>query len=60
MRITNVFLLNLPMTYTGGYYKNNWYISALAFRGYIELADPNLHPIDLLYPLRLSLLVEFY
>jgi hypothetical protein len=60
MRITNDFLPNLPFTYTCGDYKNDYYTSALTSGGYIELVEANLGPIDLLNPLRLSLLVEFY
>jgi hypothetical protein len=60
MHITNALLPNLPITYVGGDYKNDCYTSALTSGGYIELVDANQHPIDLLYPLRLSLLVEFY
>jgi hypothetical protein len=58
--INNVFLLNFPITYAGGNYNNDYYPSALTSGGYTELADANLHPIDLLYLLRLSLLFEFY
>jgi hypothetical protein len=35
-------------------------LSALISSGYIELIDSNLMPIDLLYPMRLLLLAEFY
>jgi hypothetical protein len=58
--ITNAFLPNLPITYEGGDNKNDCYSSALASAVYIELVDSNLHPIDLLYPLRLLLFVEFF
>jgi hypothetical protein len=60
MRITNSFLPNLPITYVGGNYKNDCFTSALTSPGYIELRDSNLMPVDLLYPMRLSLLAEFY
>jgi hypothetical protein len=60
MSITNSFLPNLLITYIGGDYKNNCYISALTSSGYIELVDSNLISADLLYPMRLSLLGEFY
>jgi hypothetical protein len=60
MRIIHAFLPNLLITYADGYYKNDCYITALNSSDYIELIDANLHPIDLLYPLKLSLLVEFY
>jgi hypothetical protein len=60
MRITITFLPNLPITYTGNDYKNDCYTSALSSGGYLELVDSNLHPVDLLYPLRLNLLIEFY
>jgi hypothetical protein len=57
MQITNAFLPNLPITYAGGDYKNDYHRPAMTSGGYIEQVDANLHPIDLLYPLRLSLLV---
>jgi hypothetical protein len=60
MRITNAFLPNLPITYAGGDDKNDCYVSDLTFGGYITLVNVNLIPVDLLYPMRLSLLVEFY
>jgi hypothetical protein len=60
MRITNAFLPNLPITYTGGDYKNDCFVHHLTSGGYIQLVDANLRPVDLLYPMRLSLLVEFY
>jgi hypothetical protein len=60
MRITNAFLPNLPITYADGDYKNDYHRPAMASGGYIELVDANRHPIDLLYPLTLSLLVELY
>jgi hypothetical protein len=60
MRITNAFLPNLPITYAGGDYKNDCFIHNLTSGGYIQLVDANLVPVDLLYPMRLSLLVEFY
>jgi hypothetical protein len=60
MRITNAFLLNLPITYAGGDYKNDCFAHNLISRSYIQLVDANLVPVDLLYPMRLSLLVEFY
>jgi hypothetical protein len=60
MRITNSFLPSLPITYTGGDYKNDCFTSSLTSSGYIELLDSNLQAVDLLYPLRLSLLIEFY
>jgi hypothetical protein len=60
MRITNAFLPNLPITYTGGDYKNDCFVHNLTSGGYIQLVDANLVPVDLLYPMRLSLLVEFY
>jgi hypothetical protein len=39
---------------------NDCFISALTSPGYLELVDSNLMPVDLLYPMRLSLLAEFY
>jgi hypothetical protein len=60
MRITNSFLPNLPITYIGGDSKNDCYTSALTSPRYIESIDINVIPIDLLYPMRLSLLAEFY
>jgi hypothetical protein len=60
MRITPAFLLNLTITNAGGDDKNDCYTSALTSGDYIELVDANLHLIDLLYSLRLSLIVEFY
>jgi hypothetical protein len=58
--ITNSFFPNLPITYIGGDYKNHCYTSALTSPGYIELINSNLMPFDLSYPMRLSLLAEFY
>jgi hypothetical protein len=58
MRITNAFLLNLPITYVGSDYKNDCYTSALTSGDYIELAAANLHPIDLLDSLKFSWHVE--
>jgi hypothetical protein len=60
MQITNAFLPNLLITYPSYDYKNDLDKSALTSGDYIEPVDANLHPIDLLYPLRLSLLIEFY
>jgi hypothetical protein len=60
LRIINPFLPNLPIIYAGGDIKNDCDISELISGRYIELVDANLHPMDLLYPLTLSLLVEFY
>jgi hypothetical protein len=59
MRITNAFLPNLLITYADGDYKNNCFVHNLTSGGYIQLADANFVPVDLLYPMRLSLLVEF-
>jgi hypothetical protein len=60
MRITNAFLPNLPITYTGGDYKNDCFVYNLTSGGDIQLVDANLVPVDLFYPMNLSLLVEFY
>jgi hypothetical protein len=60
MRITNAFLSNLPITYAGDDYKNDCFVHNLTSGGYIQLVDSNFVPVDLLYPMRLSLLVEFY
>jgi hypothetical protein len=60
MRITKAFLPNLLITYAGGDYKNDCYVSSLTTGGSIQLVGDNLMPVDLLYPMRLSLLVEFY
>jgi hypothetical protein len=60
MSNTNAFLPNLPITYANGDYKNDCYTSVLTSGGYIGLVDTNLHPIDLLYPVILSLLGELY
>jgi hypothetical protein len=60
MRITNAFLPNLPITYVVGDYKNDCFVHNLTSGGYIQLVDDNLVPVDLLYSMRLSLLVEFY
>jgi hypothetical protein len=60
MRIINAFLPNLPITYSGGDYKNDCYVHNLTSGGYIQLVDANLVMVGLLYPMRLSLLVEFY
>jgi hypothetical protein len=59
-RITLVFLLNFPITYAGGDYKNDFYGSDLISVGYILLVRSNIYPIGLQYPLRPSLLAEFY
>jgi hypothetical protein len=60
MRITNAFLSNLPITYAGGDYKNDCFVYNVTSEGYIQLVDAKLVPVDLLYPMCLSLLVEFY
>jgi hypothetical protein len=60
MRITNVFLPNFPITYAGGDYKNDCFVHNLTSWGYIQLFDANLVLVNLLFPMRLSLLVEFY
>jgi hypothetical protein len=60
MRITSAFLHNLPITYADGDYKNDCFVHNLTSGGYIQLVDANLVPVDLLYPMRLSLFVEFY
>jgi hypothetical protein len=57
MQITSAFLPNLPITYPNGDYKNDCYTSALTSGCYMKLVDANLHPIDLLNIVRLSLLV---
>jgi hypothetical protein len=60
MRIINAFLPNLPIPYASGDYKNDCFVHNLTSGGYIQLVDANLGPVDLLIPMRLSLLVEFY
>jgi hypothetical protein len=45
MRITNAFLPNLPITYTGDDYKNDCFVHNLIFGGYIQLVDANLVPV---------------
>jgi hypothetical protein len=60
MCIINSFLANLPITYIGGDYKNDYFTTVLTSLEYIELVDSNLMLVDLLYPMRLSLLAEFY
>jgi hypothetical protein len=60
LRIANAFLPNLPITYVGDDYKNDCFVHNLTSGGYIQLVDANLVPVDLLYPMRLSLLVKFY
>jgi hypothetical protein len=60
MRITNAFLPNRPIIYTGGDYKNDYFVHNLTSGGFIQLVNANLEPVDLIYPMRLSLLVEFY
>jgi hypothetical protein len=60
MCISYPFLPNLPITNIGGDCKNDCFTSVLTSPGYIELIDSNLIPVDLLYPMRLSLLAEFY
>jgi hypothetical protein len=59
MRITNGFLPNLSITYAGGDYKNDCFVHNLTSGGYIQLVYANLVPVNLLYPMRLSLLLEF-
>jgi hypothetical protein len=48
MMITNAFLHNLPITYSGGDYKKDCNTSALTSGGEIEQVGANLPPIDLL------------
>jgi hypothetical protein len=60
MRIRNAFLSNLPITYAGGDYKNNCFVPSLTSGGYFQLVVASLVPVNLLYFMRLSLLVEFY
>jgi hypothetical protein len=60
MRITSAFLPNLIITYVVDDYKNDCFVHNLTSEGYLQLVDANLVPVDLLYPMRLSLLVEFY
>jgi hypothetical protein len=60
MRITNAFLPNIPITYAGDDYKNDYFVHNLTSGGYIKFGGANLVPVDLLYPMRLSLLVDFY
>jgi hypothetical protein len=62
MRIKKSFLLHLRITYPDDDDddKNSCNTFALTSEGYIELVDANLHPVNLLYLMRLSLLVEFY
>jgi hypothetical protein len=60
MRITNAFLPNLPITYASGDYKNDCFVHNWTSGGYIHLVDTNLVPVDLLYPMRLCFIVEFY
>jgi hypothetical protein len=55
MRIINAFLPILPIIYAGGDYKNDCFVHHLTSGGYIQLVDANLVPVDLLYPMRLSL-----
>jgi hypothetical protein len=50
MRITNVFLPNLPITSTGSDYKNDSYTSNLTSDFYIELVNANLQTVDLFPP----------
>jgi hypothetical protein len=55
MLITHAFLPNLPITYAGGDYKNYCFVHNVTSGGYIQLVDANLVPVDLSYPMRLSL-----
>jgi hypothetical protein len=60
IRITNAFLPNLPNSYASDDYKNDCFVHHLTSRGYIQLVDANLVPVDLLYLMKISLFVEFY
>ncbi|GMO19379.1 MAG: hypothetical protein Ta2E_10280 [Mycoplasmoidaceae bacterium] len=64
MRITNAFLPNLPIAFTGGDDKNDCHLSALISGGYIQLFGPNLHHADIIshdnITSRWSLLVHLY
>jgi hypothetical protein len=60
MRITNAFLPNLPFTYAGGEFKKDCFVHHLTSGGHIQFVDANLVPVDLVYPMSLSFLVEFY
>jgi hypothetical protein len=60
MKINNAFLPNLLITDADGYYNNDCYTSTLASGGYTELLDTNFHLIDILCPIRVSVLIEFY
>jgi hypothetical protein len=60
MRITNTFLPNFPINYTGDDYINDCYVHILTLGDYIQLVDANLEPVDLLYLISLCLLFEFY
>jgi hypothetical protein len=58
--ITNAFLHNRPITYVGGYYKNDRYVNDLISGGYIQLVYAYILQVDLLYHMSLSFLVKFY
>jgi hypothetical protein len=60
MIITNAFLRNLSISFAGGDDKNDCYASAITSDEYIELVEANLQPVNLLYPMRLRMLAEFY
>jgi hypothetical protein len=60
MRIMNVSLPNLPISYADGDYKNDSNISTFTSGGFIELVDASLKTGNLLYPIRFDLFVEFY
>ena len=59
MRFANNHAPNFPVSYIGGDVKYHCPTSVLSQRGWIELVDANLVPVDLLYPLRISIRVEF-
>jgi hypothetical protein len=60
MRIIKAFLSNLEIIYACCDYKNDCYAYSLILGGCVELIDANIQQLDLLYPLRLSLRVDFF
>ena len=59
MRFANNHAPSIPVNYIGGDVKYHASTMVLGQRGWIELVDANLVPVDLLYPLRVSVRVEF-
>jgi len=59
MRINNSWCPNLPVTFVGGdikYYSDSKVLNSTEW---IKIVDAELQPLDLLYPMRVSIRVEF-